>query len=409
MESPFNRSTLTPRSPPPTQAADTETLEQSAPPTEAVSTPDIQKWLSTIEQCLTEVCTISSEGGKLNTEQKLKIASNCRRVMGGISQMAVQYQSLKQKLISANSQIGYLNREQSITKQLHEIKNSIQTIPASSGPNLSFADMVKKSNNTFICPPRTASIAIYPEDKAKTSEETKKLVQNIIKPEEMKLRIRGLNKTKNGGVIISTESNEDLEKLKKSEHLTTSGLKFEETARKRPRIILLGVPSDISEKDVFEYLFDQNISEKYSSFERKKFLSSIKLSHKSGKKEASLCNYILEVTAEVRKMLISQERVYINWNSCPVRDYTLLTRCYKCHQYGHSAKYCRDSDPTCGHCGCVGHSINDCPAKAQPAKCATCLRYKKPQNHKTGDEQCPAKKMAENRYLRSVDYEDAGI
>ena len=138
-----------------------------------------------------------------------------------------------------------------------------------------------------------------------------------------------------------------------------------------------------------------------------KFLASIKLNHKSGKKDAAPCNYVIEVSASIRKALITSQRVFVNWSSCPVRDFTLVTRCYKCQQYGHAAKSCREDTSTCGHCGVIGHSIKECTKKAEPAKCATCLHFKKPCNHATGDSDCPARKLAEKRYINTIDYEGA--
>lgn len=223
----------------------------------------------------------------------------------------------------------------------------------------------------------------------------------------MKLKVRSVHKTKNGGVIISTENKEDINKLKQTVQLSISGLTVDEPLKRRPRIIVLGVPTNMDKNEVFSCIFEQNLTDKLPTMTRDTFLSTIKLSHKSGKKDAPTCNFIIEVSATIRKALISQSRVFINWTSCPVRDFTLVTRCFKCQQFGHAAKTCRETVPTCAHCGREGHASNECPNKAQPPKCATCTRFKKPNSHKTGDTACPAKKIAENRYISSIDYEGA--
>lgn len=409
--SPFNRSTMTSRSPPPRRR-----YEEEPPSTptaripEPVSTPEIQQWLNSIEQCLNEICNITGEG-KLNTEQKLKVSTISRKVLGGVSHLAVQYQSLKQKYISAQSVNQYLNEQISDTNllenQIKELKESIESVPKVQTSAFSFADVVRKNNNVIVRPQNTPSITIYPADKEKSSEETKKIIQTIIKPDELKLHIRGMRKTKSGGVIISTQDKADLEKLKKSEQLKTSGFKVEDTTKKLPKIILLGIPSNIGDKEVYECIYEQNICEKCPQISRDRFISTVKLSHKSGKKDSNYCNYILEVPADIRRVLIQQERVYINWTSCPVRDFTMVTRCFKCQQYGHSAKYCREVDSICGHCGCAGHTIKECTKRDEPAKCATCRRFNKPSEHRTGEEQCPARKSAETRYLSLIDYEGA--
>ncbi|XP_028164931.1 uncharacterized protein LOC114366173 [Ostrinia furnacalis] len=404
--SPFNRSALTQRSPPPTPTQQAPPAAPVMEPLEVVATSELQNWMKSIEQCLNEVCIISSEG-KLNTDQKLRISNLCRRVSNGTSQMAVQYQSLKQKAIQAHSNIQVLKESQDISQQLQDLKKSIEVTSKPISGAFSFADMVKKSPVNFIQPKNFSSVAIYPNDKMKSSEETKSLVQKIIKPEEMKLHVRGLRKTRDGGVIISTNSKDDIEKIKQSTQLRTSGLIIDETKKRKPRIIVLGVPASMDETEVFKCIYHQNLADKLQNTSLEAFMSSIKLSHKSGRKDTETCNYVIEVTAQIRKTLIANDRVFVNWSSCPVRDFTLVTRCYKCQQYGHAAKTCREANITCGHCGEVGHVLKDCNKKDEPSKCATCLHFKKPNNHKTGDAECPAKKLAEQRYINTIDYEGA--
>ncbi|XP_063368170.1 uncharacterized protein LOC134656541 [Cydia amplana] len=405
----FNRSSRTLRSPPPERRPAMETAQGTpvavapAEGPEIVSTAEIQNWISEIERRLNEICTISNEG-KLNSDQKIRINTLSKSVLGGISQMAVQYQAVKQNFLLCQAQVNTLSQQKNISTQLHEIKQRLEAKTTTEAKQ-SFADMVRTGKSSAVVPTNTSSIAIYPADKEKSSEDTKHLIQNLIKPEALKLHVRGMRKTKNGGIIISTDRKDDLEKLKASQQLQQSGLKVEDTTKRRPKIIILGVPTNMTEKEVFDCIFEQNFVDLQPSLSRDIFMSSVKLSHKSGKNDLSTCNYILECTAEIRRMLIQQQRVFINWTSCPVRDFTLLTRCYFCHLYGHSAKYCRDTAPTCGHCGSSGHSIKECTKQGDPPKCATCQRFKKPCNHKTGDEQCPAMKFAQIRYLNSIDYE----
>ena len=417
-ETPFNRSTKCARSPPPLPAPPLPPVTPPAPrpqspakmedALEVVSTPEIQSWMSSIEQCLSEVCSISAEG-KLNMEQKLRISSLCRKVSHGTSQLAVQYQSVKFRAVRAHSTIKTLEDH---VKQLQQQDTTLQDLKRSIDSSLkpatgvSFADMVKKGDNKFIQPANISSVAIYPNDKVKTSEETKTLVQKIIHPEQLKLHVRGLRKTKNGGVIISTDTKDDVEKLKQSVQIINSGLTIDEPPKRKPRVVVIGVPNSMQENEVFTCIYHQNLADKLQDCSLETFVSTIKLSHKSGKKDAVTCNYVIEVPATIRKALITNSRVFINWSSCPVRDFTLVTRCYKCQQYGHAAKSCRELSYTCGHCGEQGHSIKECTRKAEEPKCATCLHFKKPNKHVTGATDCPAKIMAEHRYINSIDYGD---
>ncbi|PZC86861.1 hypothetical protein B5X24_HaOG201720 [Helicoverpa armigera] len=370
---------------------------------ELLSTPEIQSWLSSIEQCLNEVSITVSEG-KMNSEQKLRVTSLCRKVGHGVSQMAVQYQSLKHKAIQNYTTLQTLRENQDLAVSLTEIKQKLQeTLIKPKPESTSFADMVKGTKN-LIRPQATSSVAIYPSDHTKTSDETKNFVQKIVCPEEMKLKVHGLRKIRNGGVIISTETKDDILKLKQTVERSTSAFTVTEPQKRKPRIIIIGVPTDMAEKEVFRCIYEQNIVDKFPTLTKDTFLTSCKLSHKSGKRDADSCNYIVEVPANVRKALVDQNRLYINWTSCPVHDFTLVTRCFKCQQYGHASKTCKSATSTCGHCGGEGHATQECSSKEQPPKCATCKRYKKPHNHKTGDSDCPARKAAEYRYINSVDY-----
>ncbi|KAG7295390.1 hypothetical protein JYU34_022439 [Plutella xylostella] len=410
--SPFNRSSRTARSPPPASPCTRDHQhheEKPAPPViEVISTPEIQKWMAHIESCLNEVCIISTEG-KLNSDQKLRIATLCRKIGAGTSQMAVQYQSVKQHAISAQEKIEHLYEQGGVRKCLEALNTSIQDVckkqPISTSSQPSFADVIKKGNNQVIRPSNSSSIAIFPANKEKSSEDTKNLVQKIISPEELKLHVSSVRKTKHGGVIISTERKEDIQKLKQCEKFNSSGLTISEVSKRKPRIVIIDVPNNLSNNQVIDYLYEQNIADHFPNSERESIVSNIKLSHLSGKKGGLYSNYILEVPADVRKLLISQRRVYLHWSSCPVRDYTYVSRCFKCQQYGHSAKFCREPESTCGHCGQVGHTIKECPQTTEPPVCATCLRFKKPSDHKTGEEACPARKFAELKMINSTDYE----
>ena len=98
---------------------------------------------------LNEVCAIATDG-KLNLEQKLKISNLCRKIGSGTTQMAVLYQSLKQKAIHANSMIDTQKQQCNLTEKMKELKQTIQG--SSSIDNASFADMVKRGCNDFVPP-----------------------------------------------------------------------------------------------------------------------------------------------------------------------------------------------------------------------------------------------------------------
>ncbi|KAI5646608.1 hypothetical protein NE865_01542 [Phthorimaea operculella] len=378
--------------------------QEGASPTGLVRTEHVHKWMASIEQHLAEICAITSES-KLKVEEKSKIQHYCRKITLETGHILIEYQAAKQKAMTNFVALeASLDREE-LAECLNNLKDHIKESPQPKQSTPTFADMViKGSSNSLIRTNTLNAVAIYPADKNKTSDETKELVQKLICPETLKLQLRGMRKIKNGGVMISAEKKGDIEKLKETVKSSSSSLTVDEPRKRRPRIIVIGVPTAMAEKEVFECIFKQNLSEKMPTLTLENFLTEVKLSHKSGKKGLESTNYIVEVSAEIRKALIGQNRAYINWSSCPIRDFTLVTRCYQCQKYGHAAKFCKEEKPTCGHCGELGHEIKACGKQNDAPKCATCLYFKKPCQHKTGDSECPARKNAEIAYINSIDY-----
>ncbi|KAI5641161.1 hypothetical protein NE865_06630 [Phthorimaea operculella] len=248
-------------------------------PPKVVSTDQIHNWIQATEVCLSEICTLTGES-KLNMEQKIKVQNLCRKISTNNSQVAAAYQSAKQHAIS-----NYKDHQATLEKEdiLVEIQKLKECIKETAQPqtSLTFADAIKTGTKSVIRPSNLSSIAIYPNDKLKSSEETKTLVQKIIKPEEMKLHVRGLRRVKNGGVIISTDSKEDIEKLKQSVQLNSCDVTIDEPHKRKPRIIVIGLPATMPEKDVYKCIYEQNLADKLQDWTWEKFLSSIKLSHKS--------------------------------------------------------------------------------------------------------------------------------
>jgi hypothetical protein len=75
----------------------------------------------------------------------------------------------------------------------------------------------------------------------------------------------------------------------------------------------------------------------------------------------------------------------------------LVTRCYNCQGYGHSARFCRRPQ-RCGHCAAPGHDTGACPVKGQKAKrrCANCQL-----EHVAGSPSCAAQQRELTRAQRA--------
>lgn len=57
----------------------------------------------------------------------------------------------------------------------------------------------------------------------------------------------------------------------------------------------------------------------------------------------------------------------------PFTGECLITQCFRCYQYGHVARMCRNNSQ-CGFCGGMSHATDDCMSKEDKAKhrCVPC-------------------------------------
>ena len=71
-----------------------------------------------------------------------------------------------------------------------------------------------------------------------------------------------------------------------------------------------------------------------------------------------------------------------DWHTELVDEYVDRPRqCFRCQKFGHVAKYCRQEQDTCGHCGTAGHKRDSCN---NPVSCFHCRAP-----HNASDRTCP--------------------
>ncbi|GFY77694.1 hypothetical protein TNIN_10261 [Trichonephila inaurata madagascariensis] len=58
---------------------------------------------------------------------------------------------------------------------------------------------------------------------------------------------------------------------------------------------------------------------------------------------------VIETHPMVRKSVLQQTRLRINWSACDVDDFLIINRCSNCLEYNHRADEC-NKPTTCFHC-----------------------------------------------------------
>lgn len=125
--------------------------------------------------------------------------------------------------------------------------------------------------------------------------------------------------------------------------------------------------------------------------------------HTYTRKQSESTNWIIEVTANVRNVIRKSPTLYIGWKRCRILDYVRASRCVKCLELGHVAKYCRSNNTSCTHCY-DQYIKEDCPNDAEDPRCAPCRRRNKPSDHSFNDNNCPIYKRVLEKVLEETDY-----
>ncbi|XP_061941117.1 uncharacterized protein LOC133667310 [Apis cerana] len=141
-------------------------------------------------------------------------------------------------------------------------------------------------------------------------EKTKETVLKIVSPIVEKLKVKHIKKISGNGILVETADQKDLTTLLKYRKLREAGFVINVPAKKCLRVIC-DVSRANNDEEIMKALIEQNLN------------------------------------TNMKEMLRRQVRV---------QDYLMAKRCYKCHNFGHTAKYCRNDKEICGHCREEGHA-----------------------------------------------------
>lgn len=255
----------------------------------------------------------------------------------------------------------------------------------------SFADALKKpkKNNKIIVKPKEV-------ETVKDSDEVKHEVITQLGSDADGIRVRNFRKLKDKQVLIETQSEKDMEILRGK---VSAVDKFEcrSPGTVLPRLIIYDVDAKLSEEQVVNKLIQKNLD----------FLedaaAKLKIVQKTGPRGGDRVHYIVQATGQVRDVLLSNGRVFIDWNSHRVRDWNTVSRCYRCQGFGHVAAKCT-RDIVCGYCAEKGHRIGECKKTADNPVCANCKLRKRTDNHKVTSQECPEFKRATEALITRIDF-----
>ncbi|KAF6197302.1 hypothetical protein GE061_020340 [Apolygus lucorum] len=230
-------------------------------------------------------------------------------------------------------------------------------------------------------------------------EDVMKKLSAGVNPKDLGLEIASSRSIRGGGVVIEVKGSVDLKNLMENEKVKDMGLTIKEAPSKRPRILIHGVPSSLEAGELEKEFWEDNCQDIGDADKADGF----KPIHKAGPKSQSETKWVVQVSQAVRRVLIQEGRVRLGWLVCRVVDHISVSRCYKCHKFGHVARGC-GRDEICGWCAEKGHGYRDCTKRSQPACCTNCQDAGRPKEHDAGSLECPSYRIAMENQVRLTDY-----
>jgi hypothetical protein len=307
-------------------------------------------------------------------------------------------------------------------QNIQSIGSAASKTPHSSQP--SFASVLKRPKRPVTQPQPDHSLLIYPKSATQTSDKTKQDLIESIDPVGIKVGINSLRKIRNGGVIIKAGTDRDISAIQAelSSSSIASDYNIRAPKKRNPRMRIFHAPvsqsRDTQDRQVFDLellkaIHKQNepVETAYPDFEAFEADIRIVLHQNTTRKESQ--HLIIETSPKLRKVLSGCAKLKIIWSICEVQDFILVTRCFKCHGFGHLAKNCEVNDETCGHCA-GAHKSNICPQKADKSKhlCVNCSHEKARSknsninaNHTAYDDSCPMLQRHKAEIFSRTDYE----
>lgn len=206
--------------------------------------------------------------------------------------------------------------------------------------------------------------------------------KKIINPKEDGFKIQRSRGVGRGGFLLQTKTREEKTKIMSDNKIVRSGLTVVEPGRVKPKVIIYDIPAGIDKNEVISCIWSQNLKD---NLRQEEVAKNMKLIKARDNKE----HFVYEKKPEIRNILVKEERVYIDYDRCRVKDFLDITRCYRCQVYGHIGRSCMEKDPMCSHCT-GNHDYKDCKNKNDPEVCGACKRVNKESAHSVDSRECPA-------------------
>lgn len=246
----------------------------------------------------------------------------------------------------------------------------------------------------------THSIIVTSKNEMETGEEVMTKLRNVVNAKEEGVRVEKIRKAKDRKIIVGFRSKEDMQKAK--EKLREGELNVEDIKNKDPLIVL---------KDVFQYNTNEDILKALRNQNKSLFKDignddRVEIKYRRKARNQYTCHVIMKVSPQLWNRLTRAETVHIDLQKVRVFDQSPLVQCSRCLGYGHTKRFCEETQDACSHCD-GKHLKSECPlwlAESRP-ECCNCRKAKlEKTSHNAFSSDCPVRKRWETIARSTIAY-----
>ncbi|GBN49271.1 hypothetical protein AVEN_207701-1 [Araneus ventricosus] len=320
------------------------------------------------------------------------------------SESTIEY--LRGKLNIVNTQLDDFKKDlKDSSKNLIDTTKEVRSLISKASP--SFSDILQSRPIVPTKGPMNAQlnnhVVLLRPKKDSSSEDNRKLVENALITRNSPARINRISKVSKGGLIIEAPTKEDLEALEAEiKCVSTLGEQFEisKPRRRRPQIIILGLPNDVDKERLIKGLSSKN---HYLCDVNNKPLFEVNFSIRA----RFNTNWVVSVDPSVYKRLFEFQGLYFEFTRLRFDNFFGIKQCRHCRKFGHTTKWCpRAQDVLCGNCG-LEHPTESC----KEVICVNCRDANQRSgttfkiNHKPNDRsKCESYEKQKANLVRLTDY-----
>lgn len=286
-----------------------------------------------------------------------------------------------------------------LEEEIEKLKNNPRT------EQCGYSNAVKKQKKEVII--------VKPKDSNQSSENTKKTIEEKVDPCRLGegIEVSNVKLIKNGGVAI--KYNEDRKKNVQNicDNIKSSlGQDYEVNIpeKKNPRIILFNIHNrELEDQDsLINKLITQN------TINTDPNIREIKIVHKYQNRKG-MTNVIFQLDKQTYECIRRKEKIAIGWKTYFYKDSLNVKQCFNCWKFGHIAKDCKKTKPTCQVCA-GEHKVNDCQTNEECCvNCKYAVEVLKIPNidckHRAYDKECETYKRIIEQLQEKINYPELHI